>query len=212
MSSHHVVREAQEPALLVLDPEHISDPALAPLLEWSPTIITLANVFTPLTENGLKVDVLIASQDQLPALLSLLESQAPVHTIIIKPAEDSLSAAFGYLASKKHQAVNVLSRTEQLQAGLTEQLAMQEHGLNIVVLDGQERYALCRTGQFSKWLPAGEKIYVRPAAAPGSISTTGFQRKLDKAPLQEPISLETIQAGRVHIEASCPIWVVESIT
>lgn len=212
MSSHHVVREAQEPALLVLESDHLSNPALAPMLEWSPTIITLASAFTALIANGLKVDVVIIRQDQLPHLLSLLESQAPVQTVIIKPADDPLSAALGYLAAEKHQAVNVLSSPEQLQQGLTEQLAKQRYGLSIVVLDGQERYALCRTGQFSKWLPAGEKVSVKPAAAQGSISTTGFLPKLEQAPLQGTLSMETKQAGRVHINASCPVWVVESIT
>lgn len=212
MSSHHVVREAQEPALLILDPEHLSDPALAPLLEWSPTIIAMAGALAPLTENGLKIDAVVVEQHQPPALSSLLESQVPVHTVIIEPGEDPLTAAFRYLTTKKHQAVNVLSSPEQLQQDLIQQLAKQAHLQNIVLLDGKERYALCRTGHFSKWLPAGETLQIRPVETSGNISTSGFSCNLQQAALQDSCGLKTIQAGRVHIEASCPIWVVESLT
>lgn len=211
MSSHHVVREAQEPALLILDPAHLSGPGLAPILEWSPTIIAIADAIAPLTGNGLKIDVVIAEQHQLTELSSLLETQAPVHIVIIQPGESLLTAAFGYLTAKKHQAVNVLSSPDQLQQGLSEQLAQQEQGLSIVLLDGEVRYALYRTGQFSKWLPAGEKLHLSPALASGHVSTSGFSHNPQQATLQDACHLETAQTGRVYIQASCPIWVGESL-
>lgn len=212
MSSHHVVREAQEPALLILDPEYLSDPELAPLLEWSPTIIAMADTLAPLIKGGLKVDMVVATQGQLSALSSLLDSQAPVQVETIQAGESPLITAFRYLSKKKHQAVNILCSPEQLEEDLPQQLANQEHIMNIVLLDGKSRHALCRTGQFNKWLPAGEQLHIRPALAAGSISTSGFSRNLKEAVLRESCSLETIQAGPIHIEASCPVWVVESLT
>lgn len=212
MSSHHVVREAQEPALLILDPQHLSASALAPLLEWSPTIVATAQTFAALTEQGLKVDVVLARQDELPALAALLELQAPVQTVIIPPGKDALDTALAYLVAKNHQAVNILSSHEQLKQDLTEQLARQEHTLNIVILDGHYRHVLCRTGRFSKWLPAGEKVHIRPVAAAGTVSTSGFGHNLQQAAFGENLSLQTAEAGRVRIEASCPCWITESIS
>lgn len=212
MSSHHVVREAQEPALLILDPQYLSTPALAPLLEWSPSIVAMAHTFAALTEQGIKVDVVVAREDQLPALASLLELQAPVQTLTVSPGKDALGIALAYLVAKNHQAVNILSSLQQLEQDLTEQLARQEHTLNIVILDGHYRHALCRTGQFSKWLPAGEKMHIRPVAAPGTVSTSGFSHNLQQAAFGENLSLLTSEAGRVRIEASCPSWIIESIS
>ena len=40
MSSHHIVREKQEPALLVLGLNNFSTELLGQLLEWNPTVIT----------------------------------------------------------------------------------------------------------------------------------------------------------------------------
>ena len=47
MSSHHIVREKQEPALLVLGLDDFPDELLGQLLEWSPTVIVTADTVEP---------------------------------------------------------------------------------------------------------------------------------------------------------------------
>lgn len=39
MSSHHIVREKQEPALLIMDLNGFNDEHLGQLLEWNPTVL-----------------------------------------------------------------------------------------------------------------------------------------------------------------------------
>ena len=56
MSSHHVVREKQEPALLVLGLDGFDDELLGQLLEWSPTVITTQQIAERLNAYGIKID------------------------------------------------------------------------------------------------------------------------------------------------------------
>ncbi|MFD2144372.1 hypothetical protein [Mucilaginibacter antarcticus] len=46
MSSHHIVREKQEPALLVLGLDGFDEEQLGQLLEWSPTLMAPPNCRT----------------------------------------------------------------------------------------------------------------------------------------------------------------------
>jgi thiamine pyrophosphokinase len=59
MSSHHIVREKQEPALLVLGMDNFSDELLGQLLEWSPTVIATEIMAEKLNANGIKIDCVI---------------------------------------------------------------------------------------------------------------------------------------------------------
>jgi thiamine pyrophosphokinase len=211
MSSHHIIREAQEPALLILSPEYLEDPTLASILEWSPTIVALADMFSRLTESGLKVDVVIGRQEQLSAISSLIESQAPVETILIQEKENPVLAAFKHLKKNGQEAVNILSTPGQVQEDLLELLAPQEFMVNIVLLDGKERCALCRSGHYSKWLPAGERLRLKPAIKQARITTSGFTQNLDQQDIKEAHSLQLRHTGRVQIQAAGPIWVIESL-
>lgn len=59
MSSHHVVREKQEPALLIANGEGCSFELLGQLLEWSPFIVVLDHAIHRVLDLGIKVDVLL---------------------------------------------------------------------------------------------------------------------------------------------------------
>ncbi|MGE8379571.1 MAG: hypothetical protein ACN6PN_14505, partial [Sphingobacterium sp.] len=60
MSSHHIVRENQEPALLIEDLFLIDEEDLGQLLEWSPTIVIENNMVDPLDARGYKFDIVFA--------------------------------------------------------------------------------------------------------------------------------------------------------
>src|SRR3954465_5486275 len=101
MSSHHIVREKQEPALLVLGLDHFSEEMLGQLLEWSPTVIT-----TPLTAEqidafGIKVDMVIAHEPD-----AALQSDVK----LISPLGDNpLIAGLAFLTGKGYPSVNIVT-------------------------------------------------------------------------------------------------------
>lgn len=61
MSSHHIVRENQEPALVVADFHALDSEQLGQLLEWSPMIVTDAANVDFLLAEGIKVDIVFGA-------------------------------------------------------------------------------------------------------------------------------------------------------
>lgn len=61
MSSHHFVKEKQEPALLILADEEINVPLLQSLLEWSPLVVADEKTLFLLNHDPIKIDVVLHS-------------------------------------------------------------------------------------------------------------------------------------------------------
>jgi thiamine pyrophosphokinase len=57
MSSHHIIRDKQEPALIIANGEACSMDILDQLLEWSPMVIVLDGALEHVISLGIKVDV-----------------------------------------------------------------------------------------------------------------------------------------------------------
>lgn len=106
MSSHHVVREKQEPALLVLGLDNFSDELLGQLLEWSPTVIVTQEIAEKLNAYGIKIDWIIAN-DMVGDLQSDVK-QMPAGND--NPAE----AALKFLVAHDYPAVNIITDDLQL--------------------------------------------------------------------------------------------------
>ena len=64
MSSHHIVRDDQEPALIIANGASCSQELLGQLLEWSPLVIVLDSAIERVLEIGIKVDVLLGDFDR----------------------------------------------------------------------------------------------------------------------------------------------------
>jgi len=144
MSSHHIVREKQEPALLVLGLDNFSDELLGQLLEWSPTVICTQLTAEKLHAYGIKIDWII-SNDINQNLQSDIK-QMPAGT-------DSLAeAAIKYLITHSYPAVNIV--TDELQ--LKDYLYFTDK-INMVIFYGNQKIYAVNSG-FSKWKPAGETI------------------------------------------------------
>ena len=63
MSSHHIVRDDQEPALIIANGASCSFELLGQLLEWSPIVIVLDNAIDRVLQLDIKVDVLLGDFD-----------------------------------------------------------------------------------------------------------------------------------------------------
>ena len=162
MSSHHIVREKQEPALLILGLDHFTDELLGQLLEWSPTVLVTANTAEQLDTMGIKVDVIIEPDNA--------ELQSDIKTISDnqgKPAQ----AALAYLIGNGYPAVNIV--TDDF---VSDHFLPFISRINIVVYhSGQKIYAV-HSG-FSKWKPAGETISIMGDA--GNLQVRGLNKIAD---------------------------------
>jgi thiamine pyrophosphokinase len=144
MSSHHIVREKQEPALLVLGLNNFTDDELGQLLEWSPTLITTPLVAEQLAVYGIKIDFIIADDagdiDQSDVKL------IPAHN------QPLLIAGLKHLIEQGYPAVNIV--TDELDISVYETYASK---INLVIFYNRQKIYSIHSG-FRKWKPKNERI------------------------------------------------------
>ena len=140
MSSHHIVREKQEPALYIHQLGNFDEELLGQLLEWSPTLLVAASEYEKAISLGLKVDVVFGIDTEI---------EVQENTKLIYSALPSLPTVVKYLVSEKYPAVNIISNEDKFDdlAGFLSQI-------NIVLFtESTKTYAVKR--DFSVWKPAG---------------------------------------------------------
>lgn len=157
MSSHHIVREDQEPALLILNAHAISFEKIQELLEWIPTVIVAESEIETVVAWGIKVDVVLVSDDKISYWQEKLVDQAPVNVIPFKDEEDSFSSAFKYLKSGKATAVNCLLKAE---ADLVKIEGLSSFDVDCFI--NNIRWSWIKSGQIEKWMPKGGKLQILP--------------------------------------------------
>jgi hypothetical protein len=140
MSSHHIVREKQEPSLYVHHLGNFNEEYLGQLLEWSPTLLVASNVYEKAISLGLKVDVVIGKEENL---------QVQENTKLIFSPNDDLLTAVRYLISEKYPAVNIISKEDKF-----DDLAHLLPAINIVLFTESTKSYAVKPG-FSVWKPAG---------------------------------------------------------
>ncbi len=144
MSSHHIVREKQEPALLVLGLNSFPAELFGQLLEWSPTVIVTEQTAEKVNAFGIKIDWIIADEVH-EALQSDIKLMSP-------GADEPAEAALKYLVTHGYPAVNIVSDDLQLKDYL-----FFIDKLNMVIFNGNQKIYAVSSG-FSKWKPGGEII------------------------------------------------------
>jgi thiamine pyrophosphokinase len=105
MSSHHIVREDQEPALLIADAHAISFEIIQELLEWSPTVLVVEKALQEVLTWGIKIDVVIAPVGNIPQLTEALHDQFPLKLISCQGEDDAIATALYFLIAAKQRAV-----------------------------------------------------------------------------------------------------------
>ncbi|AFL83406.1 hypothetical protein Belba_0754 [Belliella baltica DSM 15883] len=146
MSSHHFVKEQQEPALLILDTNGFGYETIAPLLEWSPTVLVAQEEVHTVISWGIKIDCILATMDFQKENYHLLEEQYPVKFLGIDN-DEFLENGLQYLIATKHSAVNIIGFDHQHIFDLEEKLSF----LDLVVWYPPMRYFPIKNGVFKKW-------------------------------------------------------------
>jgi len=165
LSSHHIVRDDQEPALIIANGAACNPELLGQLLEWSPLVIVLDSAMERVMELDIKVDVLLGDFDRDFDPNYYKEKQYPIE-IVHTPDQDKtdLEKAFDYLIEKGHKAVNVVwatgKRADHTITNLTNIVRYREK-LKIVILDDHSKVFLLPR-RFEKWYTANTPISLIP--------------------------------------------------
>ncbi len=86
MSSHHFVKEGQEPALFIADLVAVSH--VEALLEWAPLVVALHTTVHDVILRGTKVDAVIAPTAEADLFERQLQDQAPIDIISSAPGQE----------------------------------------------------------------------------------------------------------------------------
>ncbi len=165
MSSHHIVRDDQEPALIIANGAACSEELLGQLLEWSPLVIVLDSAIERVLELGIKVDVLLGDFDRGFDAEYYKEKQYPIE-IVHAPDQNKtdLEKAFDYLIEKGHKAANVVwgtgKRADHTITNITN-IVQYRNQLKIVLLDDHSKIFLLPK-RFEKWYTANTPISLIP--------------------------------------------------
>ncbi|SOD19640.1 thiamine pyrophosphokinase [Pedobacter xixiisoli] len=141
MSSHHIVKEKQEPALYIHEFANFDEEHLGQLLEWSPTVIVAASEYEKVVSLGLKVDVIIGNLEAGAALQENIR--------IIPQQKKGIEDAMEFLVKEKYPAVNVISKMNSF-----DDLTCYLPDLNLVLFTERTKHYAIKDG-FSVWKPAG---------------------------------------------------------
>ena len=172
MSSHHIVRDDQEPALIIANGASCSEELMGQLLEWSPLVIVLDSAIERVLELGIKVDVLLGDFDRGFNPEYYLEKQYPLEIVHTPNQEKTdLEKAFDYLIDKGHKAVNVIWATGK----------RADHTITNITGLSTALTGKVNTSQVLTNVPAGavftDTVYIKPANEPISY-ITGLQTAL----------------------------------
>lgn len=174
MSSHHIVRDDQEPALIIANGAACNNELLGQLLEWSPLVIVLDSAIERVIGLNIKVDVLLGDFDRGFNPEEFMASQYPIE-IIHAPDQNKtdLEKAFDYLIQRKIPAANVVwatgRRADHTITNLTNIVNYRNH-LKIVIHDDHSKIYLLPK-YFQKWYPKETIISLIPIGEVNGITT-----------------------------------------
>lgn len=177
MSSHHIVRDDQEPALIIANGEACSSTLLNQLLEWSPFVVVLDSALERVRALNIKVDVVMGDFDHGFTPQDLIEEQYPIEIIHTPDQEKTdLEKAIDLLIDRKFPAVNIVWATgRRADHSLTNMTNIVRYKdlIKIVMLDDYSTIFRC-PNRFGKWYPAGSPLSLIPVGTVTGITTSNL--------------------------------------
>ncbi|WP_420388140.1 hypothetical protein [Roseivirga sp.] len=209
MSSHHIVRDEQEPALLIDDASVIHYNFVELLLEWSPKVIVTVNALDDVLQWGVKIDTVIARPDQVKDFKEKLKPQSPVQLLVFE-SSDLLQSAFVVLEDFKHHAVNILADT--FNSSCLDTIKHYADQIDSVLYYNDQKWVYESKGVFQKWVNIGDVFGVHPIVPGTYFKTEGFYTNLENEMYLEPFELTSEVEGKVRVQSNQkPFWLIESL-
>jgi hypothetical protein len=192
MSSHHFVREGQEPALLIIDP--INFEMVQPLLEWAPLVLVADVSVEEILLWGIKIDLVVETHNG-EEIRSLLDGHGPVKFLSSK--HHILEDALEFLVRDNHSAVSVITNHPESYFDIAQQFAGK---IKITFLASTLKWSLISTGIFNKWFPGGTSLWL-PASI--VLQTENLQSEADRHTV--------VKDGMVKVAGKDIFWIAEEV-
>ncbi len=145
MSSHHIIREKQEPALYIHKLGDFNEEYLGQMLEWSPTLIVNSSEYEKVISLGLKVDVVLNPSTR---------QHYQEHTRLIEKMKADVLEVLEFLIEEGYQAVNIIDQEGQLS-----DLIDYMPDITIVIFTSNTKNYAIKSG-FKVWKPKGTEFKI----------------------------------------------------
>jgi hypothetical protein len=195
MSSHHFVKEGQEPALLILESTSYSD--TEGMLEWAPLVMVVESVLEAVLLWGIKIDVVVAHPENEAVLTSRLADQAPIK--IFAAGDNLIESSFLFIDGTGQHAVSIV--VSDLIEELREQIERFAGRTQVTVRTPTQKWSFLPSGHFKKWYQAGAIVDF-------------FKLGLPTAMKAMPVSgqgYELTEDQWITIENQAPFWISEQL-
>lgn len=206
MSSHHFVRDKQEPALIIANGQECSNELLVQLLEWNPFVVVLDNAIYRVLDKGIKPDLWMGDFDRAHDFDAIRDRIYPLE-ILHTPDQNKtdLEKAVDLLVERGYPAVNIIwatgRRADHTITNITN-LVRHKDKIKAVIFDDYSRIFPVN-GSFEKWYPAGTPLSLIPVGITEGIRTEGLKYELSDESLsigyRTGSSNEALKDGMVRI-------------
>ena len=150
MSSHHFVKEFQEPALLILSLEEKSIEKLESLLEWAPYVIVHENVFADILNREIKIDAVLCQKANRELILNLIEMQWNIELFEIVPTDNLIQKSLNIIEKNGGRNLNVFDTKNTLTIDFQ---LFESASSQIIIFSDTFKWHLPNELKFEKWLP-----------------------------------------------------------
>jgi thiamine pyrophosphokinase len=181
MSSHHIIREGQEPALIIANGESCSNELLGQLLEWSPFVVVLDGAINRVLELGIKIDVLLGDFDSKNHAVEQIQAQQKIE-IVHTPDQNKtdLQKGIEFLIARNFDAVNIIwatgRRADHNLSNITD-IVRYKQQINIVLHDDYSKiFQLPK--RYQKWYVKDTVLSLMPVGTVSGVTTQGLSYNL----------------------------------
>jgi thiamine pyrophosphokinase len=207
MSSHHIVREGQEPALLIANGEACSRELLDQLLEWSPYVLVLDGALKRVLSLGIKFDGILGDFDTYTQE-EIIGMVQPNTEVLYTPDQEKtdLEKGLEFLISKKFEAVNIVwatgMRSDHYMNNIAS-LARYKDQINLVMLDNHSKIYPIKSG-FKKHFLSDTNVSLIPLNKVQNLKTENLVWNLNFETLEYPFktssSNKVLSTGMVEVQ------------
>ncbi len=155
MSSHHVIRDEQEPPLFILHrSQNIA--LVKQLLGWSPSVW----VMEPEAEWVMSLDVKIDGVLTLkPGKHQKINQQIGEYSVAMFNEEDAIGSIYQVLAGKEYTGIHIFCDSYQRDE-LLKKVSNQIDNLPIILITDFETVIIIKKAKFRKWYSKGTQLQI----------------------------------------------------
>jgi len=155
MSSHHFVKEKQEPAIYIHSEDSLDMNLLGQLLEWCPFVIADEHALYLLNHEPIKIDLVIQRDLIDEDIQTWIANQSDIKILKLKKNEDKFISVLNYLAAENHFAISLMACHDEH----FEKLKSVELNLDIIQYHSDYKGFFIKD-HFLKWKEKGSLIEI----------------------------------------------------